>query len=262
MLNHKQLKAGGGLALFVCLVIDWLLPVHWSAYLILGLVFVSFIIYGSANVQSQFFIKTICAGSGDIRQIALTFDDGPDGQMTPQILDVLQAHQIQAAFFCIGRKMENHPDLLRRMIADGHLIGNHSYSHSYLFDLFPYRKVLDELEQTNHSLEIITGKKTRFFRPPYGVTNPAIAKAVKQTNQKVIGWNLRSLDTTIKDPEKLMKRIIKKIKPGSIILLHDTQKALPEILKHLLEYLDKQDYKVVRLDQLIGESAYVNDFAH
>lgn len=257
MLNHKQLRLVGALALFTCLLIDWFLPVHWSLYVALAIVFLGFIAYGSANIQSQFFLKTICAGPGDHLQVALTFDDGPDPRITPLILDILKTHQVQAAFFCIGHKMEKHPDLLRRIDTEGHVIGNHSYSHSYFFDLLPYRKVLEELQQTAQILKDITEKKMNFFRPPYGVTNPAIAKAVTQTNQKVIGWNVRSLDTVIKDKEKLLKRIVKKIKPGSIILLHDTHEGLPEILTRLLEYLAQEEFEVVGLDQLIGESAYL-----
>lgn len=253
MLNHKQLRLVGVAALLVCLLLDVFLAIHWIIYLVLALVFLGIIAYGSANIQSQFFIKAICAGAKNKRQVALTFDDGPDPEITPQVLDILKAHQVSAAFFCIGSKIEQSPELLRRIHAEGHLIGNHSYSHAYLFDLYPYRKVLAELEQTNQSIAKCTGCSPRFFRPPYGVTNPAIAKAVKQTGQKVIGWNVRSLDTVIKNEGKLVDRIKRKLQPGSIILLHDTQKALPALLSGLLKYMEQQEYKVVRLDALIDK---------
>jgi len=117
--------------------------------------------------------------------------------------------------------------------------------------------MVNELKETDRLIEQIINRKVRFFRPPYGVTNPALAKAVKKCNYITIGWNIRSLDTPKrKKTEKIVSRIIRKIKPGSIILLHNKNPNIGMILEKLVEHAAEAGYEIVRLDELIKQEAY------
>src|SRR5204863_8630054 len=136
----------------------------------------------------------------------ITFDDGPH-ENTPTLLDILGRHQLQAAFFCIGKNISGRENIIRRASNEGHIIGNHSYSHDNLIDIWPLNKLVADVTLAENEIQKTTGKKCKLFRPPYGVTTPLIARLVKKNNYTVVGWNVRSYDTSIKDKEKLMKRI-------------------------------------------------------
>jgi peptidoglycan/xylan/chitin deacetylase (PgdA/CDA1 family) len=198
--------------------------------------------YGSAYVGSGIYLKTICKLSTDKKNILLTFDDGPDEKVTPLILDVLKKHHAKAIFFCIGKQVVKHPDLIKRITAEGHTIGNHTWSHAPLIDFYPASRMEEELNETAKAIENAGGIHTNLFRPPYGVTNPPIAKAVNKLNYKTIGWSIRSLDTSIKYPEKLYRRVVSKLKGDDIILFHDTQMQTVEVLDRLLDYLPTHGY--------------------
>lgn len=212
--------------------------------------------YGSSAIGSGYYVETVCNGSTKEKIIALTFDDGPEPLLTENILDVLKKNKIQAAFFFIGNKMEKHPDVVKRVVADGHIIGNHSYSHHRWFDLFPRKKMVAELQQTNNIAAKITGKKIKFFRPPYGVTTPVLAKAINALGFETIGWNIRSFDTVIKDPSRLPERISQRLRNGAILLLHDTAPATQQSLQTIIDRIGQQGYSFARLDHLIQKEAY------
>jgi len=195
------------------------------------IIFLIFIFFGVKNICSQFFLTSKCT-SEDKSKIHFTFDDGPNAETTPKILEVLRKYNRKATFFCIGNKIEKHPEIVKQIIKEEHEIGNHSYSHSNFFDFYKTSKVKAEIEKTNQLIKKITGKECTIFRPPFGLTNPNIAKAVKKLNLEVIGWNIRSLDT-IKDKKNVLKRI-SKAKNGDIILFHDTKEQTVEILDEFL----------------------------
>lgn len=215
---------------------------------------ISFI--GSALIQSNYHVKAYCNNPGETQNvIAITFDDGPH-EMTLPILDLLQQYQAPATFFCIGKNIKKYPDILQRIVAEGHIIGNHSYSHSHFFDFYRQKQVVEELKDTDAIIEKITGKTPQFFRPPYGVTNPSIRRALAITKHKVIGWNIRSLDAVIHDEKMLFNRIVKRITPGGIVLLHDTSLHTVHVLEQLLVVLREKKYQVVSLEQLLKLKAY------
>jgi peptidoglycan-N-acetylglucosamine deacetylase len=224
--------------------------------MMLTMIYIALTVWGSANIRSGFFIRAICKGYDAGNKIALTFDDGPVAFGTENILDTLKEHNVQAAFFCIGNRMRQNPDLLRRIVDEGHLIGNHSYSHHVLFDLFPFRKIKNELSETNRAAEEITGLKLRYFRPPYGVTTPVLAKVIQSLGFNTIGWNVRSFDTVIRDRDKLLHKVTSSVRGGDIILLHDTSETTASSLKEMINTIREKGYSFVRLDQLIGEKAY------
>lgn len=198
-----------------------------------------FFFYASYSIRSGIYVKAFCRKNTTEKVVALTFDDGPDPHYTPQVLDILKTHHVQATFFCIGQKVEMYPAIILRMQAEGHLIGNHSYEHSNRFPLFPLKKMVADLSRTQKSLEQITGTSHPLFRPPFGVTNPTIAKAIRQLDYTTIGWSIRSLDTQISSPEKVLRRITRQLSPGAVILLHDRLPESPVLLENLLNYLKR-----------------------
>ncbi len=226
-------------------------------YVSLFIIYSAILFYGSYYVGSNFYVKTICHGNTSKKQIALTFDDGPALEYTPGILNILREQNIPAAFFCIGKHIANNEQLLQRIHHEGHIIGNHSYSHGFWFDLLPAKKMQDDIRQMNDAVKESTGLQPQLFRPPYGVTTPPMNKALKALNMKAVGWNIRSLDTVIKSEAKLLEKTKDLLKPGAIILFHDTSKTTFAILPQFIHFAKAQGYEFVRLDKMINENAYV-----
>ena len=213
---------------------------------------------GSSFIASNYHVKTYCSNpSISEKKIAITFDDGPH-EITLSVLEVLKKYNVKATFFCIGKNIELHPKILKRTINEGHAIGNHSYSHAPFFDFYNKDQVIAEIEKTDILIESVLGTKTTLFRPPYGVTNPSIRRALAVTKHKTIGWNIRSLDGIIKNEKFLISRIIKSIKPGGIVLLHDTSMETVNVLEQVLYFLEKNNYSVVPLEELLNIKAYEN----
>jgi len=256
MLNYRNINI-----FFILFIVAWFFldnRYHYSpaAYGWILLAYVTILFCGSYFIQLGFFFKSVCSGDGGKKEIALSFDDGPDPAFTPVILDLLKAEGVETIFFCIGKKIPDNEGILQRIIAEGHLIGNHSYSHHHLFDLFSPEKMHDDLQEMNAITKALTGLTPKFFRPPYGVTNPNLKKAVEQGNYTSIGWNLRSLDTVIRDENRLLQKVLKRVKPGSILLFHDTSETTVKILRHLIRELRENGYAIVRLDKLIKLEPY------
>jgi peptidoglycan/xylan/chitin deacetylase (PgdA/CDA1 family) len=209
---------------------------------------------GVAFPQLSFFGKFICRGKNSQRGVALTFDDGPDANSTPQLLDLFKEEKIEAAFFCIGKKVAAHPELAARIVREGHLLQNHSYAHSPFTNFFSVARLRTELSQTQTAIQNATGMIPQFFRPPMGLSNPRTFRAAKSLDLRVVGWTIRSLDTISTDPEKIVARIARRLEPGAIILLHDgnipAARLLPTV-KLLLATLREGSYAVVRLDKML-----------
>jgi peptidoglycan/xylan/chitin deacetylase (PgdA/CDA1 family) len=133
----------------------------------------------------------------------------------------------------------------------GHCIGNHSYSHAFFFDLFGRKKMEQDLLKTDRLIQDITGKKTLLFRPPYGVTNPILAKVVKRLGFRAIGWSVRSLDTVLKDEDKVVERIIDRLHPGAVILMHDNREMAVKVLEKVILKIKEEGYRFVSIDEMI-----------
>lgn len=230
------------------------IPIYF--FILLVIAYLSFLVYGSYNVRSNFYLKTISAAPVGRKTIALSFDDGPHASLTPPILQVLKEYDVKAAFFCIGKQVRENQALCKQIFDEGHVIGNHSYSHDLWFDLFSAQKMTEDLRQMNQVVNDITGVSPRLFRPPYGVTNPNLKKAIKNNQFTPIGWTIRSLDTVAKDREKLLKAVIKSLKPGAILLFHDTCKITLDILPAFIEQVRQRGYQIERLDKLLNLEPY------
>ena len=257
MLTFRNISFVSGIALGSVLVANFLFDVSFLWAVLILFFWLGFLVWGSSTIQSGYFVKSFYKGPQTSQKIALTFDDGPH-PMTLPVLELLDKYQAKATFFCIGKQIEKHPDIFQKTIEKGHTVGNHSYSHSNTFGFLSSTKVKKEIDQTDALIQKYTGKKPAFFRPPFGVTNLHIKKALNTTKHYTIGWNIRSFDTKIQSEEKILNRIKKRLKPGSIILLHDTSQRTVNVLEQLLIHLDREGYKIVTVDQLLNIPAYEN----
>ncbi|WP_432670199.1 polysaccharide deacetylase family protein [Flavobacterium sp. SM2513] len=258
MLKHKNITAFCISVFFVLVVLYFYFEVKWWFILLPILLWLIVTVWGSSEIRLGYFTKTYCNNPNEKqRKIGLSFDDGPH-PITEKVLDVLQKNNVKATFFCIGSQIEKHPDIFKRILTEGHIVGNHSYSHSNYFGIFSTKKVKEEIDHTNTIILQLSGKKALFFRPPFGVTNPRIAKAIEQTKHFAIGWNIRSLDTVIKEESKIIKRVKSKVALGGIILLHDTSLKTVTVLEQILLFLKSENYTIVPIDKLLNLQAYEN----
>lgn len=231
---------------------------QWEYYYpaLLLIPFLLLVFIGVTNIQMNFFIKAECKGNTDKKEIAITFDDGPHPVVTPKILDVLKKHNVHATFFCIGKNIDENLSIAERIHNEGHKMGNHTYNHSFWFDIYSSKKVIDEISKTSKSIKNVVKAWPNFFRPPYGITNPNIKRAIVGLRDiRVIGWSVRSLDTKFNDINKILDRV-KNVSPGDVVLFHDTQEHTIEVLEQFLHLLNEKGYKVVSLEKLIGLNAY------
>ncbi len=207
------------------------------------------------SIRSNVFLNAISRGPTNTKRVVLTFDDGP-AQSTNRILDVLKQYKVKATFFVIGERAKKQPETIHRIHAEKHTLGNHSYDHSNFFPLQSVKNIRQEIERTEAEIKHITGKEPKLFRPPFGVTNPNIARALNSKNYYVIGWSIRSFDTKMKSVDRTFQRIINRLKGDDIILLHDTVENADVLLKKLLDYFHKNGIKVVELESLLNIAPY------
>ncbi len=217
-------------------------------YIFCFLMFSAVVVWGSFDIRLNYFVNSITHKRTKIKKVALTFDDGPT-ELTPKFLDLLKENDVKATFFCIGKQIEKYPETFQRMVAEGHTIGNHTYSHSNNTGFLSTSKMIQEIEKCDEVMLNIGNIKTNLYRPPFGVTNPNIARAIKRTGKKSIGWNVRSLDTITEDEKKIYQKVTKGLKKGSFILLHDTSKKTFNVLADLLVFLKDKNYSTFTIDK-------------
>jgi peptidoglycan-N-acetylglucosamine deacetylase len=234
-----------GLLMIIDYRYGWLLA-------ILGVLYIYLLVAGSVKICLNFYTKVFCKGNSTDKVVALTFDDGPDGVYTPKILAILEKHKVPATFFVIGRQGEKELSVLRMMHDARHSIGNHSYSHGFFFDLFGKKKMERDLLKAEEVIRQATGMKPVLFRPPYGVTNPILAKVVKKLGYKVIGWSVRSLDTMLQDEDKIVERIIGRLHPGAVILMHDNREMAVKVLEKVILKIKTEGYRFIGMEELLS----------
>ena len=256
MLRGQIINITCVLLLLLLVILDWQIGISARLYGAISLVYLLANGLGSLLIYSQFFIFVRCQGDRTRGSIAITFDDGPIAGKTDKILEILKQHEAPAAFFCIGSRVDQQPELVQRIHQEGHLVGNHSYYHGKMFDLQSSKQMEQELINTNHAIEKSIGRKPRFFRPPYGVTNPMLAKAVAAGNYTTVGWNIRSFDSVIKGKRRLFNRVTKKLKAGDLVLFHDYAASTLDLLPEFLDCVKRKGLKIERLDTLLHENPY------
>ena len=228
-----------------------------SVWYVAGLVFAYLVVLaiGSLFIRWNFYLEAIHKGSRKVKQVSLTFDDGPSEQ-TAAILDVLKQQDVQAAFFLKGENIISVRKIVRRIFEEDHILGNHSFSHNVKFTFQNSKAIKEDLLNASKMIEKVTGKKPLFFRPPFGVTNPEIAKAVNDLGFTTVGWSLRSFDTRSTHPDRLLNKLKQKTKNGDIILLHDYPEVTLKILSNYITWLKQNDFQIVSLTKLINKKAY------
>jgi peptidoglycan/xylan/chitin deacetylase (PgdA/CDA1 family) len=226
------------------------------AYISLLIAYSLIVGYGAYYIGSGFFLKIACAADTDKKEIALSFDDGPATNYTPEILQLLKKDNIKAAFFCIGNRIAGNESILKQINEEGHIIGNHSYSHHFWFDMFSSKKMLADLEMMDCEIEKVIGFRPRLFRPPYGVTNPNLKKAILRGGYIPVGWSVRSMDTMIKNEKKLLEKVSSAIKPGAVFLFHDTSRTTLNMLPEFLKEVKNRGFTIIPLDKLLHLQTY------
>jgi peptidoglycan/xylan/chitin deacetylase (PgdA/CDA1 family) len=184
-----------------------------------GLAFGLWFWWACATPTSTFFRPVLIRGPRDGKRVCLTFDDGPSLQFTPQVLDILREQRVPATFFVCGKNVREHPELLRRIVAEGHEVGNHSYSHSYFF-FKSRRRIAEEIDRTQAIIEEVIGFRPNIFRPPYGARWFGLVPTLLQRGMHLIQWSATGYDWK-KDASAITQAILRELKPGAIILLHD-----------------------------------------
>lgn len=212
------------------------------------LLILAFVAYAALNISAQVFLKSTCK-LDDKASVALTFDDGPHPIYTPKLLVLLSELDIKATFFLIGKNAERHPEIVKAIVAGGHSIGSHSYSHQTALAWRSVAEVRKDYEKSKSILERISKQSISLFRPPFGVTNPNIAKAIRQLNWISVGWSVRSFDTHYRS-EKVVARILQQTKAGDIILMHDRIESSTKSVEIIVRELQKNGLKFVNLEHL------------
>jgi peptidoglycan/xylan/chitin deacetylase (PgdA/CDA1 family) len=193
-------------------------------------------------------------------EFAITFDDGPDGEVTPAVLDILDAHGARATFFCIAEKALRHPALCREILNRGHSVQNHTCRHSHGFALLGPRGFAEEIGRAQQLLAEITGECPGFFRAPAGIRNPLLAPVLQGLDLKLVSWTRRGYDTVQRRPARVLERLTGVLAAGDILLLHDGHSArtaggrpvVLEVLPALLRRSEPLGLRAVTLPQAVG----------
>ncbi len=192
-------------------------------------------------------------------EVAITIDDGPDPEVTPQVLDILDRYQAKATFFCIGKQAEQYPALCREIIQRGHSIENHSHTHSNLFSLFSPWRIHREIEKAQAVISAISEQPPRFFRAVAGLRNPSLDPVLAHCNLQLCSWSKRGFDTRESDANRVLHSLTLDLKSGDILLLHEGNSArtvekkpvILDVLPHLLEHLTQAGMRSVTLRSAI-----------
>lgn len=210
---------------------------------------------GVSFPQWQMFGKSLCRVQTTRRAVSLTFDDGPDPVSTPPLLDLLARRGVKAVFFCVGERVTGNPELARRIADAGHLVENHSQRHSHGTNLFAVARLRADVLGAQEAIRAVTGRAPVFFRPPMGLTNPRVFRVARELHLRVTGYTARGLDSRPeKMPGEIVARLLRGLRPGAILLLHDggmPAGRLLETVSLLLDRLGAAGYECVRLDELL-----------
>lgn len=222
---------------------------------------------GYAYPGSQMFGRTVLAGR-NAREIALTYDDGPNDPYTLRLLEILARYNVRATFFLIGRFVRQRPQIARQIRDSGHLIGNHTMTHPVLLGLSPL-EIHEELAACNASIADATGESVRFFRPPHGARCQRILRTAAELELIPVMWNVTGRDWTPLQPEQILRRVVRKVcmnqrrKKGSNILLHDgggthfgvDRSPTLEATRRMLESWCQGEYDFVTIEKWVNQAS-------
>lgn len=216
--------------------------------------------YACTAPGSKFFRPVLVSGSVQGRVIALTFDDGPASPFTEQILDILRSKKVPATFFVCGQNVERYPEITHRIAREGHILGNHTFSHPFLF-FRSNRFMAEEIDRAQGAIEKASGFRPTVFRPPYGIRWPGLLGVLRTRGMKLIMWSATGYDWKLQ-ADGIVKSALKNLSPGAVLLLHDghelnpaakidrsgTIKALPKII----DLARAEGFEFVPLGEFLG----------
>jgi peptidoglycan-N-acetylglucosamine deacetylase len=228
-----------------------------------ALLFVHGIVFtwGIFDIRSGFFGKVYCRASGKTNTIALTFDDGPDALLTPEVVDMLAAFGFKATFFVVGRRALDSPEIVKRAFDAGHIIASHDLTHANTSNFRLPCGLFRDISQSQRIIERIIGKRPLLYRPPVGLMNPHVLGVVSRLNMTCVGWSASARDAGNRRTKKLYT-LHTLAQPGNIILLHDclpkpeNKRVFLEHLERLLIAIRKKGLRPIGVDELLNVKAY------
>ena len=188
----------------------------------------------TARFHRLFASDAICTGPGD--RIYLTFDDGPHPEATPRVLDILHNHGIQGTFFCTGTGAETHPDIVQRIVFEGHELGSHGYAHERLV-FRGSAAILESIQRTDEAFRHACGREATLFRPPYGAYGPTLLRILRGMGKRLVLWSLDTRDFERAEKTEFATQTAALVQPGDILLLHDNRQTSPYLLRYLPELI-------------------------
>jgi peptidoglycan/xylan/chitin deacetylase (PgdA/CDA1 family) len=261
VIKSLLIKVPGVLAAIAILVFGHGIGAWLGALAVLAssMALLAFIVF---NVNSSFWAQTLWRAEGNAASVALTFDDGPDPESTPRVLEVLRTKRVPAAFFVVGESVRAHPALVARIDADGHLVANHSDHHGIGFHFKLWTAARRELSACNAAIRAAIGREPCLFRSPQGFKNPALGDVLREMGFLTIGWQVRGLDAIDPDPKRIVRRIVSNVKSGGVIQMHDgslahrDRQATLDALPAVIDQIRAAGLEFVRLDTLLRIQPY------
>ena len=209
-------------------------------------------------LQQRYPNTIVLRGDATSNKVALTFDDGPDPRFTPLLLDVLKENNVKATFFLMGARAEVEPDLVKRIVAEGHIVGNHTFWHPNLVEVGDLATLETEVKKTEQVLEPLVSYKPKLFRAPYGFLYNELVEKLDELQYTVVGWSVDSLDWREMPAKEIAYNVISNTQLGSIILMHDGGEAdadrtgTIEALREIIPTLQGQGLEFVTVPELLN----------
>jgi len=220
--------------------------------------------YQSMSPTGQWYGHTFTGLARGTKQLALTYDDGPNDPHTLRLLEVLVKHNVHATFFLIGRFVQQRPDIVRQIVEAGHVVGNHTFTHP-LLTLKSAVEVRKELTNCRSALQDAIGEHSRLFRPPFGGRRPAVLRVARELGLQPVMWNVTGYDWTAPPAEVIEQKVSRQIHGGDVILLHDgghrqigaDRSQTVVATDHLIARYKSEGYEFVTIQQMLGASQAV-----
>jgi len=192
-----------------------------------------------------------CHGPTSKRQIAITFNDGPNPEVTPALLKILKAHQISATFFLIGREALSHVDLAKQLVEEGHVVGNHTMNHVKCSEESE-RELFRQIQDAQDAIRFASGEEALWFRPPYGDFDEAQLHLPSQNGLSTVYWSLKIKDGDHDTADGIVKKVESSLAPGAILSLHENSSKLMEAMEPILQAIQSADLKPVTLSKMFA----------
>lgn len=200
---------------------------------------------------------SVTANGENVKQVALSFDDGPDQHVTDEIMEILREYGVPGNFFFLGSQAALYPRIVEKAYRDGHLIASHSDEHIDLTTLTKEQMRM-HIDRSSRQIEAIIGKSPNFFRPPYGATNTQLLKVLSEEEKQTVLWSLDTLDWSVHTAGEITENVKRYVRNGDIILMHSNaeQAITTEALREILDYLMEEGFEIVKLDDMLNREAY------